>query len=36
VGDGAKQWAEQHGIPIIDSQQMKTGLLFKFFFFEIL
>ena len=25
VGDGAKQWAEQNGLPLIDNQQMKTG-----------
>ncbi|CAF0965427.1 unnamed protein product [Adineta steineri] len=24
VGDGAKQWAQETGIPLIDSQQMKT------------
>ncbi|CAF0726271.1 unnamed protein product [Rotaria sordida] len=24
VGDGAKQWAQQNGLPLIDNQQMKT------------
>jgi hypothetical protein len=28
VGEGAKQWAQQNGLPLIDSQQMKTGLFF--------
>ena len=25
VGDGAKQWAQQNGISLVDNQQMKTG-----------
>ena len=27
VGDGAKQWAQQHDLPLIESQTMKTGSL---------
>jgi hypothetical protein len=27
VGDGAKQWAQQHDFPLIDSQKMKTGFI---------
>lgn len=30
VGDGAKQWAEQNGIPLIDNQKMKTGFILQF------
>ncbi len=30
VGEGAKQWAQQNGIPLIDSQEMKTGFIFLF------
>jgi len=30
VGDGAKQWAQQNGLPLIDSQEMKTGFIFLF------
>ena len=30
VGDGAKQWAQQHGLPLIESQTMKTGFSIKY------